>query len=187
MDQHKIGKKAYVLVTIHRAENTDDRERLSNILDTLRIISQELAVILPLHPRTRKMIHHFAIEDHLKGLVVTEPLGFLDMMLLEKNARVIVTDSGGVQKEAYFHRVPCVTLRDETEWVETIETRWNILANVNTVRGITEAIRTSLTLSDARPEINEYGDGQASQKIVRLLERYFNDGDEAKTRGILHA
>ena len=172
MTQLGIEQKRYVLATVHRAENTDDRRRLSNILGALKEISQDLAVVIPLHPRTRKMIHRFALEDHLEGLVVTEPLGFLDMLSLERDAKLILTDSGGVQKEAYFHRVPCVTLRDETEWVETVEKHWNVLASVDTVEAVIETVRASIEFSGVRPDIYEYGDGRASQKIVHAVETY---------------
>lgn len=170
----EISKKGYVLATVHRAENTDNRQRLSNILLALQKVSRDLPVVMPLHPRTRKMIHYFALEDRLQGLSVTEPLGFLDMLYYEKNASLIITDSGGVQKEAYFCRVPCVTLRDETEWVETLEAHWNVLADVDSIEGINEPIRASLFFSGTRLNIDEYGDGRASQKIVQELERYLD-------------
>jgi UDP-GlcNAc3NAcA epimerase len=168
----KLEKREYILATVHRAENTDDKKRLSNILAAFKAIDLEMPIVFPLHPRTRKMLHNFGLEDQLNGLVVIEPVGFLDMLFLEKNARLIVTDSGGVQKEAYFHQVPCVTLRNETEWVETLESNWNVLANVDTVDGIAGPIRASITFSNMRSRIHEYGDGRASYKIVHALERY---------------
>jgi UDP-GlcNAc3NAcA epimerase len=167
--------REYVLATIHRAENTDDRERLYNIFSALREIDREIKVVIPLHPRTRKMLLQFGQEDQLKGLMVIGPVGFLDMLSLEKNAKLIATDSGGIQKEAYFQRVPCVTLRDETEWVETVEARWNKVVNVDSIEGILTAVRTSLTFSGERLPIYEYGDGRASEKIVSTIESYLND------------
>jgi len=167
-----LGRKEYILATVHRAENTDNRQRLFNIFSALKELAREMTVVVPLHPRTRKMLLNFGIEDQLDGIKILEPVGFLDMVSLERNARLIATDSGGVQKEAYFHRVPCVTLRDETEWVETLETQWNILVNVDTVEGITETFRASIAFPGVRPDICQYGDGRASRKIVQALEGY---------------
>jgi UDP-N-acetylglucosamine 2-epimerase len=170
----KLKKREYILATVHRAENTDDEKHLFNILAALKAIDHAIPVVFPLHPRTRKMLHNFKLEDQLNGLLVIEPVGFLDMLSLEKNARLIATDSGGVQKEAYFHQVPCVTLRNETEWVETLESQWNVLADVNTVEGITETIHASIEFSGVRSAIHEYGDGLASQKIVHALKNYLD-------------
>jgi UDP-GlcNAc3NAcA epimerase len=111
----QLRAKHYILATVHRAENTDNRERLFKILSALKAAAGEIPVVFPIHPRTRKMIKEFALESLLEDLQTIEPVGFLEMVSLERDARLIVTDSGGVQKEAYFHRVPCVTLREETE------------------------------------------------------------------------
>src|SRR5205823_9169821 len=118
----------YVLATVHRAENTDNPERLMEIVEALRAIARSELLIWPLHPRTRKTLAGMGI--HLTGekLRITEPLSYFDLLLLEKNARVILTDSGGIQKEACWLKVPCVTLRDQTEWVETLDLGWNQLA-----------------------------------------------------------
>jgi len=113
-----LKKGKYLLATVHRAENTDNRNRLQNILTALTAVSREMDVVIPLHPRTRKMIHQYGMGSLLDRIRAIEPVGFLDMLMLIKNARVISTDSGGIQKEAYFHRVGCVTLRDQTEWVD---------------------------------------------------------------------
>jgi UDP-N-acetylglucosamine 2-epimerase len=168
-----LRRKEYILATVHRAENTDNRECLTNIFEALREFTRELNVVLPLHPRTRKMLSVFDIENQLDGIKIIEPVGFLDMIALESNARLIATDSGGLQKEAYFHKVPCVTLRSETEWVETLEANWNVLAAVHSVRGITEMLRGSLAFPGIRSAISDYGDGLASHKIVHELERFF--------------
>jgi UDP-GlcNAc3NAcA epimerase len=167
-----LRKKEYILATVHRAENTDNRQRLFNIFSALKDLAREMTVVIPLHPRTRRMLLHFVLEDLFDGIKILEPVGFLDMVSLESNARLIATDSGGVQKEAYFHQVPCVTLRDETEWVETLEAQWNVLANVDSVEGITKTVRACASFSGVRPDIYEYGDGRASQKIVHALIRY---------------
>lgn len=170
----RLENKAYILATVHRAENADSRKRLSNIFLALKEMSEETVVVVPLHPRTRNMIRRFELDHHLEGILLIEPVGFLDMLSLEKNARLIATDSGGVQKEAYFNRVPCVTLRDETEWVETIEAGWNVLAKVDSVEEMTNAMRRSLEFTGGRGKIDEYGDGRASMKIVRTLKSFLN-------------
>ena len=130
-----LGKKAFYLCTIHRAENTDDTQRLSSLYDAVeQIASPEHPVVFPLHPRTRSRLEKSGLMgrgDSDRYIHFIEPLGFLDMIVLEKNATCILTDSGGVQKEAYFHRTPCVTLRAETEWVETVTAGWNQLADVS--------------------------------------------------------
>ncbi len=117
LEELGLTPKQYHLATVHRAENTDDRARLSGILEGLGELARETPVVLPLHPRTRKRIGESGLESVTGSIRLIEPVPFLDMVRLEQEAKVILTDSGGVQKEAYFHGVPCVTLRDETEWV----------------------------------------------------------------------
>ena len=168
-----LQSQAYILATVHRAENTDNRERLTNICTAFRELTREIDVVVPLHPRTRKMLRTFGIEHQLESSQVIEPVGFLDMIALASNARLIATDSGGLQKEAYFHKVPCLTLRAETEWVETLEANWNVLADVHSVRGITEALRGSLAFSGLRSEIRDYGEGGAAYKIAHAVETFF--------------
>jgi UDP-GlcNAc3NAcA epimerase len=127
-----LAPQRYSLATVHRAENTDDPSRLSGITRALLKISRSQAVVWPMHPRTRR---GFSADDlsafATAGLRVIGPADYLDMLALEKNANVILTDSGGVQKEAYWFHVPCVTLREETEWVETVESGWNHLAGAS--------------------------------------------------------
>jgi|Deesub1362A_J573_1020465.scaffolds.fasta_scaffold01134_3 UDP-N-acetylglucosamine 2-epimerase len=133
----KLGlkPKEYALATVHRAENTDEPERLKGIFEGLGRIAQEgLTVVVPLHPRTRNALCSLPLTPYpstpypsTPNFLTIDPVSYLDMLILEKNARVILTDSGGVQKEAFFFRVPCVTLREETEWVETVEAGWNTL------------------------------------------------------------
>ncbi|MEG8041232.1 UDP-N-acetylglucosamine 2-epimerase (non-hydrolyzing) [Sphingomonas sp. LR60] len=156
----------YVLATIHRQENTDDPVRLAAIFDALGRSGRP--IVLPLHPRTRNSLARAAITP-AANIVVTEPLGYLDMNALESAAALIATDSGGVQKEAYFHRVPCITLRDETEWVELIDLGWNRLA-----RPGADDLAAILQSSPARgrDDVMPYGDGAAAVKIVdALVER----------------
>ncbi|HVY30424.1 MAG TPA: UDP-N-acetylglucosamine 2-epimerase (non-hydrolyzing) [Polyangiaceae bacterium] len=170
MAEQKLSPKSFMLATVHRAENTDDPARLEGILQGLSsLASAACPLLLPLHPRTKATLKARGLETLLAqnpAVRVLEPVPFLDMIVLEQQARLILTDSGGVQKEAYFHRVPCVTLRDETEWVETIEAGWNQLVGADAQR-ITQAA------AQARPGrvIDEYGDGNAASKVVDLLAR----------------
>jgi len=166
-----LEPRGYVLATVHRAENTDDPARLEAVFEGLSRVAAELPVALPLHPRTRKALERLGwLERSRERLQLIEPVGYLDMVALEKNARLIATDSGGVQKEAYFFGVPCVTLRDETEWVELVEAGWNLLAPPRDAETVARAIRAHL---DARGRpIEAYGDGRAAERIVtELTER----------------
>jgi UDP-N-acetylglucosamine 2-epimerase len=168
----RLRRGEYILATIHRPENTDIRNNLMNIFQALEEVSKTLRVIVPLHPRTRKMLTAIEMVDQFKDLDLVDPLGFLDMMALESNAKLIVTDSGGVQKEAYFHKVPCVTLRNQTEWVETLEAKWNKLVTVSSAEEIRDALLLSMSEDFERTMIHDYGDGSASVQIVRALECY---------------
>lgn len=161
-----LVSKKYALATIHRAENTDDKRKMAAILGALARISATMKVVLPLHPRTRKMVAQFGLEAKLAPLMITDPVGFLDMIQLERNACKIFTDSGGVQKEAYFHKVPCVTLRDQTEWVETVKAGWNVLADA----GSEDDILRAASRQPARNKITEYGNGKASEEIARIIK-----------------
>lgn len=151
----RLDPAAYSVATLHRAENVDRRERLATVLDYIRDRAQGKPVVMPLHPRTRAAAARFGIS--LVGIRVIDPLGYFEMAHLMRNAREVLTDSGGVQKEAYFHRVPCITLREETEWVETVAAGWNRLWTVPEYL--------------PRREIIDYGDGYAAQKIVAELRR----------------
>lgn len=157
----------YILATVHRAENTDDLERLSVIFDALASIVLDAPIVMPMHPRTRIALNRIG-KDVGQHIQVIDPVGYLDMAMLEQNARLIATDSGGVQKEAFFYRVPCITLRDETEWVELVELGWNTIAPPRNVDDICLKIRTSL-LSKVAESDSPYGDGHAATKIVDLL------------------
>jgi len=162
LEQLDLREKEYLLATIHRAQNTDDSERLSGVFAALGCTGE--TVILPLHPRTRKALAEAAI-DVPRNVRVIDPAPYTDMLRLEQAARLILTDSGGVQKEAYWLGVPCVTLRDETEWTETVQTGWNILAGSDTER-IVSAVRN---FSPAEPRAPLYGDGHAAERIVQIL------------------
>lgn len=154
-----LRPKTYGVATVHRAENTDDPEKLLRVVRYLAEQARELPIVLPLHPRTR-VAAQAAGADFGKDIRLIDPLGYLDMTQLLSAAKIAFTDSGGLQKEAYFHRVPCVTLRGETEWVETVESGWNRL-------WITKDYKP-------RHDIAEYGDGHAAEKIVEILRSRFN-------------
>ncbi len=163
-----LGAGGYVLATVHRAENTDDAVRLATIVDALESLSRDLPVVWPLHPRTRGVLAAGGrLETLPRGLHLIEPVGYLDMVRLEKHAALIATDSGGVQKEAFFHRVPCVTLRDETEWVELVEAGWNRLAPPTSAEAVSAALRAAIGARGA--DIAPYGDGDAAGRIVQRL------------------
>lgn len=166
LQNHRLPKGQYVLATIHRQENTDDPNRLRKIFEALRVLSEEITVAVPLHPRTRARLIEFGLEALLTGLRILPPAGYLDMVMLERGAAVIATDSGGVQKEAYFHNVPCVTLRDETEWEELVDLGWNRLAPVLS-SDIVDVILTARgsTGKTAAP----YGNGKAAEAIVAAM------------------
>lgn len=155
----------FALATVHRAENTDDPERLKGILMALSRLAGRLPVVLPLHPRTQNCIRKLDLSDLCKDVHIIEPVSFLDMICLEKGARLILTDSGGVQKEAYFHGVPCVTLRDETEWVETVDCGWNQLAGADS-----DKIEECIAAAQTGGRIDEYGNGTTAQTIVTHLQ-----------------
>ena len=159
LDQLGLRPKRYAVATVHRAENTDDPARLAAVLDHLRKMAREMPVVFPLHPRTRAAACRAG--QVLDGLTTTPPLGYLDMLRLTANAALVLTDSGGLQKEAYFHRVPCVTLRDETEWVETLACGWNRLW-------------TDPEYAPRR-EIAEFGNGDAAPRIVGVLKSYLSE------------
>jgi len=160
----------YYLATLHRAENTDHPGRLKSILMALSEIGKNIPVLLPLHPRTEKMIKAFQLLEETKGIRMIDPVSYLDMIVLEKNAKAILTDSGGVQKEAYWLRVPCFTLRDETEWVETVESGWNVLVGAKT-RKIVAAVSYLKERKFDKRKKEIFGDGRASEKIVQLILR----------------
>jgi len=170
--QSAIGHRQYFLATLHRAENTDDPQRLRSILKALDEIGGNTLVILPLHPRTKKMMKVYHLLPRFKNIKFIEPVSYLDMLKLEKNAKAILTDSGGIQKEAYWFGVPCFTLREETEWVETIEQGWNTLVGTEEKK-IVEAVRQLIgkSLPERRPGI--FGDGKAGGTILRLLKNQF--------------
>jgi UDP-GlcNAc3NAcA epimerase len=158
---------SFALATVHRAENTDVPRRLLEILSALDEIAARICpVLLPLHPRTRKSMA--ACGYDLRSVRVLPPCSYLEMILMESRARFILTDSGGVQKEAYFVKVPCITLRDETEWVETLENRCNVLTGADRAA----IVQAAANCSSAGPWTAVYGDGHAAQRIIEALRNY---------------
>ena len=157
----------YILMTCHRAENTDDRERMSQIVIAVNKIAEEISLLYPMHPRTAGYIEQYGLKFS-DNVTVIEPVGYLEMLLLEKRASLILTDSGGIQKEAFFYNVPCVTMRDETEWIETVELGWNRVVG-SSENSITEAVFDFLRNPPAVVQDHPYGEGEAAAEIVGLL------------------
>lgn len=158
-----LDERQYALATLHRQENTDDRDRLERLLRALGGCG--CPVVLPLHPRTKRRISEFGITVP-SSINIIGPVGYLDMAMLEKHARFVATDSGGVQKEAFFHGVPCVTLRAETEWVELVETGWNRL-----VSPLSHELEAAfLDLDVGQSGVMPYGDGNAASRILDAIK-----------------
>lgn len=167
----RLAPKAYAVATVHRQENTDDPRNLTAVLAALAKLAERMPVILPLHPRTAKAAA--AVPEaaaSLKAIRTTPPLGFFDMTTLLSQSALAVTDSGGLQKEAYFHGVPCVTVRGETEWVELVELGWNRLPAAIETDAIVAAIDAALgTPPPAREAVGPYGTGDAASRILDIL------------------
>lgn len=157
-----LSPKGYLLATVHRAENTDDPARLKGIMAAFRQLTSTKTIVFPAHSRTRMKLERLSIPS--SGLKFIEPVSFLDMLQLDKHAHCILTDSGGIQKEAYFHGVPCITLRDETEWVETVEAGWNQVVGADTENIIAAVGQTTTGVS-----ISDYGQGRSSEPMLRFL------------------
>jgi UDP-N-acetylglucosamine 2-epimerase len=159
--------KGYYLATIHRAENTDDPSRLRRIFRIFNRIAKKCHLVIPLHPRTKKLLSETKGYD--SNLKIIPPLSYLDMLTISNSARVILTDSGGLQKEAFILSVPCVTLRNETEWVETLRGEMNILAGVEEDK-IIEAVKMQERKKEKINLKNTFGDGNAAEKIVKIIK-----------------
>ncbi|HDK7167618.1 UDP-N-acetylglucosamine 2-epimerase (non-hydrolyzing) [Clostridium sporogenes] len=162
IDKISVKSGEYILTTIHRAENTNNINRLKNIIEALNKSGKK--IVLPLHPRTKKYIEHYNLQfsDNIK---LIEPVGYLDMITLEMNSQKIVTDSGGVQKEAFFMKKPCITMRDETEWVETVKNGWNVIVG-------TDRDKILKSIAYFNPKIkqqNIFGNGKAGNKILDII------------------
>ena len=157
-----LQPQSYLLATVHRAENTDNNERLKNILLAFEAINE--VIVFPVHPRTRNFLQSKGYQPP-KNVRLIDPVGYFDIIALEKSARILLTDSGGMQKEAYWLKVPCITLRDETEWVETVEAGWNVITGADQNK-IGNAVQ-NFTPSAEHPSL--YGDGHAAEKIIKVL------------------
>ena len=174
LEKLKLTGKEYYLATLHRAENTDNLENLRNIFEALVEISKDIPIILPLHPRTKnsiKSLNPSLLTSHF-SLRIIDPVSYFDMLVLEANAKIIFTDSGGVQKEAFLFKVPCITLRNETEWIETVQSGWNMLVGADREKIINaqRMIAHNLTNNNIPSHTyNFYGDGRASKKIIKVL------------------
>jgi UDP-GlcNAc3NAcA epimerase len=166
LERLKLKSGEYLLATVHRPGNTDIKANLDNILTAF--IKSEQRIVFPMHPRTQRLLMEHGLKDKVARagkLTIINPVGYLDMLMLEKHARKILTDSGGIQKEAYFLKVPCITLRSETEWTETVEQGWNILTDA-----VPDKILDAIAHFVPRKEpANFFGDGRAAIKIVRYL------------------
>ena len=168
MSQLALQKKSFYLATVHRAENTDTPQRLENIITALGRL--EAPVVVPLHPRTSKNLeeHKVVIGENVR---IIPPVSYLDMLILEKNARIILTDSGGVQKESFWFKVPCVTLRDETEWVELIEAQYNQVVGADKQNIIAAVDKAELMIKTGKLETTPelYGDGFSAESITKIV------------------
>lgn len=158
---------AFILATLHRAENTDDASQLTKLFSALQQIAADTPIILPLHPRTRKIIEKLGIANNTKGVILIEPVGYLEMIWLLKNCSMVMTDSGGLQKEAYFFEKPCITLREQTEWTELVREGVNRLGGASP-ESIVEAFNYFKSNRVHFPK-DLYGDGKASEKIASIL------------------
>ena len=165
LSKFHLDSNNYILSTVHRPQNTDNPAILKALISTLENLNE--LILLPIHPRTRNLMKKFSITVNSKNLKLVEPVSYQEMIVLEKYARAIITDSGGVQKEAYFAGVPCIVLRDETEWVELVENEWAVL-----VGDQFEKLPETITgLSTFKPMADKlFGDGHASRKIVEILK-----------------
>lgn len=167
--RHGLQPGGYALATLHRAENTDDPARLTILMQALMRVSQALPVIMPLHPRTQKaLLASGLLPEAADRLILTGPQGYMDMAMLAQHARVIATDSGGLQKEAFFYRVPGVVLKEESEWTELLDLGWNRLAPPTDARAVARSILAAAASPGGR-EASPYGDGQAAEAVVRAL------------------
>ena len=158
----------YFFATVHRAGNTDEKTRLENIVNAF--VSMDTQIVFPIHPRTVKMVKEFGLFEKLenaKNILMIDPVGYLDSLMLISRAKLILTDSGGIQKEAFLLRIPCVTLRDNTEWIETVELGGNILAGADK----NKIIKGASSMLDNPPKNikNPFGDGKASERIVDVI------------------
>jgi UDP-N-acetylglucosamine 2-epimerase len=166
LDTLHLSAKQFVLATVHRAQNTDDPQIMQTIVEAM--LASDKTIVFPVHPRTRGFLQKYGLLERLtkqERVRLIEPVGYLDMIQLEQAADRILTDSGGVQKEAYFFKIPCITMREETEWTETVEDGWNVLVG-NDQEKIVHGL---MHFQPQQKQNNHYGDGRAGEKIAELL------------------
>jgi UDP-N-acetylglucosamine 2-epimerase len=167
LEKLELSKKQYLLATVHRASNTEEKSNLKSIIDAF--LDSKEKIIFPVHPRTRKKLEEFGLINNLEesNAALIDPVSYLDMLVLEKNARKILTDSGGMQKEAYYFKVPCITLRDSTEWVETVKDKWNILVGADKKK----IIHAISNFNPKGRQKEDYGKGNAGRRIAQIISR----------------
>jgi len=163
LEKLNLKSKSYLLLTIHRPSNADNSENLKKILEAISESGEK--IVFPIHPRTEKQLKKFKLKIENCKLKIISPVGYLDMLILEKNAKKILTDSGGVQKEAYWSKVPCITLMEGTGWPETVKAGWNILVGIDKEK-IIEAIKK---FNPKTKQYNYFGNGKSAKKIVKIL------------------
>lgn len=164
LQEKNLKSKEYILFTMHRQSNTDNLSNITNIISALSSVDE--TIIFSAHPRTLKIINKHNIQIG-KNIIILKPIGYFDFLHLEKNAKKIITDSGGIQKEAYIFKVPCITLREDTEWVETVDDDWNILVGASKEK-IINAINN---FSPNNKQFNHFGDGNANKKIIKIINK----------------
>lgn len=167
LEELNLKEKEFMVATVHRAGNTDDKTKLKSIVEAF--VEGGEKIVFPMHPRTTKALRSYNLDKKFEdtNVVIVSPLSYTDMLVLEKNAKKILTDSGGMQKEAYFFKVPCITLRDKTEWVETVNDGWNILTGENKSK-IIDAVKN---FNPKGKQSEDYGDGNASRNIADILKK----------------
>jgi UDP-N-acetylglucosamine 2-epimerase (non-hydrolysing) len=173
--QLNVNGSPFVLVTLHRPSNVDVKENLENLFHTFSVLGKDMKIVFPMHPRTKKMIEKFGLESYvssIENLIITDPVGYLDFMQLMQNARLILTDSGGIQEETTYLGIPCITIRENTERPVTVEIGTNVMVGPNADRIIEETDKI-LSGNGKKGQIPELWDGKAAERIVRILSTNF--------------
>jgi len=167
LNKYNLKSKEYVLITVHRDFNTDDPKRLKNILEAFDYLSRHFELVFPIHPRTKKRIEEFGFSDFLKNIKILDPVGYDEMILLTRNSVKVITDSGGLQKEAYFAKIPAIILMEDTGWIELVDINWNVLVDADKEKIIDSTLNHEPDPSKADYKV--YGSGRAGKKIVEIL------------------
>ena len=167
LNKYSLKSKGYILITVHRDFNTDDPKRLRDILEAFDYLSKSFELVFPIHPRTRKRIKEFGFSSFLKNIKVLDPIGYDEMILLTRNSIKVITDSGGLQKEAYFAKVPAIILMEDTGWLELVDIGWNVLVDADREKIVDSVLNHNPDLSKVDSKV--YGDGKAGEKIVEIL------------------